>query len=351
MTSPQLDTRTWLLWGIAAMLPLLIGRNPWISLEVLIIVLTVRAVAVPAAAGQRVSWFLRIALVMATISTVFNLLTVHSGDRTLVTLPASWPVIGGPLTLNALVYGIVGGLTLFTLVLVGLTTASMIRWVDLFHILPRRLAPIAVTGSVAWAFLPQTSVAWRNIQEAMAMRGYRFRRLRDFLPIVVPLLASGLDRSLAMAESLEARGFGAPVQSSMTPRANRRHLLAPVLLITALTGLVLTAYLIATGQPLAGLWTGGGVIAALAGYRQVSPPPLVQVTRYQILRLRQADFLAMGASLLAIGAILVTSWRDPIAMQLPVYPVLDWPRPVPLLMLALAPLLLPAFLIRPGEKP
>ena len=142
----DLDSRTWLMWAFAAMLPLLLGRNPWLTMEILIIVLVVRGTWLDRHAAQGNAWFLRIALVMAAIGVVFNVLTVHAGDLVFASLPDAWPVIGGDLTWNAVAYGLVSGLTLFGLVLTGITVAALIRWVDLFHLLPPRLAPIPMTS-------------------------------------------------------------------------------------------------------------------------------------------------------------------------------------------------------------
>lgn len=343
----SLDTRTWIAWGFAAMLPLLIGRNPWITLEILIIVFTIRAVAVPPKSSQSLRWFVRIAAIMATISVVFNLLTVHSGDRTIGTLPDSWPVIGGPLSLNALIYGLVSGLTIFVLVCSGLTISALIRWIDLFHILPRRLAPIAMTGSVAWAFLPQTAIAWTNIRETMAMRGQCFRRPGDFLPIVIPLMASGLDRSLTMAEALEARGFGVSISARAPSRSRWLQAGLPILLSAGLVGLMLAMYLLATGGAALGLLALGVSLVAMIVFLRASPPPAHEITRYQTTALSKTDLLVIMAALLAVVVTLVSLWLDLARMTITIYPSLTWPTPNLPVMIALSPLMLPAYLLVP----
>ncbi len=344
--SGELDTRTWLMWGVACMLPLLVSRNPWITIELAIVVTVVRAVAVPASAGNRTRWFIRLAAIMALVGAAFNVMTVRAGDIVLLELPASWPVVGGAWTLNALVYGLVGGFTLFVLVLVGMTTAILIRWMDLFQILPKRLAPIAVTGSVAWGFLPQTALAWQNIQETMAMRGHRVRGVKDFLPIVVPLLAGGLERSLTMAEALEARGFGSPAN----PARRRSAFLSPIALVVGLAGMATAIFLIAVGRTAdGGLILMAAILALIVASRlaPVSGPP---ITSYAERRLTSADLVVMLASLVAIVATLVWVWWMPASLTLVFYPSLTWPDPVPLLLLALSGLLVPALVLHPGPR-
>ncbi len=44
MIAGRLDSRTWLVWGIATMIPLLVARHPLVVLELLIVVLAVRSV-------------------------------------------------------------------------------------------------------------------------------------------------------------------------------------------------------------------------------------------------------------------------------------------------------------------
>jgi energy-coupling factor transport system permease protein len=349
MTSAiELDSRAWLSWGLGAMLPLLLGRNPWLTAEVLIIVLVVRGTWLDRRAAHGNAWFVRIALVMAAISVVFNVLTVHAGDRVIASLPDFWPVVGGDMTWNAVAYGLVSGVTLFGMVLTGITVAAMVRWIDLFHLLPPRLAPIAVTGSVAWAFLPQTAIAWTNIREAMAMRGHRFRGARDFLPILVPLLASGLERSLAMAEALEARGFGLPAQRRESrTRKQATSTLHAGLLIVGLAGLAVAAYCVATGQSRTGLLAGVGATAALLLLSWIAPAQEARTTRYRELVMQRADWVTIASALVATTAVLGWAAMRPESLQFDTYPTMEIPAVEPLLMAALALLLVPAFLRTP----
>ena len=86
------------------------------------------------------------------------------------------------------------------------------------RLLPERMAALAVAGSVAWSYLPRTTAALTEIREAQMARGYRPRGIRDAAPLVVPLLAGGLERAMITAEALEARAFGAPLGPELTPR-------------------------------------------------------------------------------------------------------------------------------------
>ncbi|HYI25992.1 MAG TPA: energy-coupling factor transporter transmembrane component T, partial [Thermomicrobiales bacterium] len=241
-----LDSRAWVAWGLAAMLPVLLGRNPWLLLEVLLILFVVRFTWLPPSDERRMGWFLRIAGVLIVFGVAFNVLTVHAGNVVVATLPDAWPVIGGDLTLNALVYGILSGAAVFTLILIGITVTALVSWLDLFHHLPPRLATVAVTGSVAWSFLPRLAESWVTIREAQAMRGNRLHGPRAILPLVTPLLTSSLERALVTAEVLEARGFGGTIAAADI--TSRRRGVGGVLLATALVPFAVAAFCFAVGR-------------------------------------------------------------------------------------------------------
>ena len=111
------------------------------------------------AAGARWRPLLRLALVFGAVSVLFNLLTAHIGDRGIGALPESWPVIGGPLTLNALIYGLLSAMAIFSLVAVSATLGATLDWSATMRLLPERMAALAVAGSVAWSYLPRTTAA------------------------------------------------------------------------------------------------------------------------------------------------------------------------------------------------
>ena len=105
---------TWLMWLAAAMVALTVTRNPLYLAVTLLCIGMVYALIAPAADEQRSlllsPW--RFGLVVVTVSALFNALMVHVGAHVLFTLPAWLPLIGGPFTLEALVYGALNGLAL-----------------------------------------------------------------------------------------------------------------------------------------------------------------------------------------------------------------------------------------------
>ncbi len=332
----RLDSRVWLAWGAAGSLPLLAGRHPIVIMELLAIALVVRTVCLPGDRATSWGWLARLSALAVPIGIVFNLLTVHAGDRVLVTIPDGIPLIGGELTWNAAMYGALSGLAIVGLVLIGTTVAAGIEWSDLMRRLPPRAAGLAVAGSVAWSFLPRLAVSWREIREAQAARGHRWTGPRDAVPLVVPLLAGGLDRSILMAEALEARGFGASAPTTSS-RASSATLAAAV--IVATTGL----YLFAVGRGLLALAliaVACLLVGALALIGRDGAGP--RVTRYRERPWTPADTAVLAGAAVAAMATAVALNASPELLRWDPYPVLRWPAGSIWLPLGLATLLVPA---------
>jgi energy-coupling factor transport system permease protein len=338
-----LDPRAWLLWAVAASLPPLLGRNPWPLTATLLAVLGVWGAWSIGAAGARWRPLLRLALVFGTLSVLFNLLTAHVGDRVIVTLPESWPIVGGPLTFNALLYGLLSALAILTLVAVSATLGATLDWSAAIRLLPRRMAPLAVAGSVAWSYLPRTTTALGEIREAQMARGYRPRGIRDAGPLVIPLLAGGLERAMMTAEALEARAFGAP----LSPEANARpwqvaSLLAA--LVAALTG----AFCLALGQLVA---AGAllGLTAPLLAVGLMTPrsgASTLARTRYRDPIWEQSEWIVAGASAVVLTVTVAVLLLDPGSFRYEPYPTITAPA-INLPLLAALGLLLAPAAVRP----
>jgi energy-coupling factor transport system permease protein len=340
----RLDTRAWLAWGAAATLPLMAGRHPLVIAELLAIALVVRSVCLPPSRAMSWAWLARLSLLAVPIGIVFNMITVHAGDRVIATLPDAIPLFGGVLTWNAAIYGALSGLTVVALVLVGTTVAAGIDWSDLMRLLPARAAGLAVAGSVAWAFLPQLAVSWREIREAQTARGHRWSGPRDAVPLVVPLLAGGLDRSILMAEALEARGFGAAA-------VRRTSRLASIGLAGAAIAAVTGLYLFAAGSGLGSLALLAVVAMMLSAAvllgRDADGP---RITRYRTRRWTRADTIVVAGAALAATSTVVALQVTPDALQWDPYPKLTWPGGSVWLSLGLGALLAPAAVAPAGRE-
>lgn len=331
------DARAWLLWGAAASLPLLTGRHPVILLELLIIVIIVRSTCLHPAQALGWGWLVRISALAVPIGMLFNMMTVHAGDQPMFTLPDDLPIIGGPVTWNAAVYGMLSGLTIVALVAVGTTVAAAIEWTALMRLLPARAGGLAVAGSVAWSFLPQLARSWREIRETQAARGHQWRGVRDAVPLVVPLLAGGLDRSVTMAEVLDARGFGVHTAT------NRLARFQALLTIGALTIAVAGLYLFAIGEVLLALGLAIGSCAfGLAALWSGRDNAAVLPTHYRETVWSGRDTAMTTAALIALATVAIALQLAPESLRYEPYPDITVPRAQPLVVLLLTGLIAPA---------
>lgn len=341
MSADRLDSRVWLLWGLCAMVPMLVSRHPLVVLEMLAIVLAVRLVW----ADRLVhgwGWIARVAGVFVLVGVVFNALSVSAGNQVLVRIPDAVPLIGGAITLNAIVYGFVTGFAMLTLVLTGTTIAAGLVWADLVRTLPTRVAPLAVAGSVAWSFLPGASRAFVDIRESQASRGHELRGVRDVPQLVVPLIEGGLERALTMSEALEARGFGASASSQRAKSPDRWSL------VTIVGGLVVGAYALAMGK--SWMAAGGFLVATVAGIVLARGGERgVTRQRYRVLVLSMPDRV-VGVT--AVVSLILFLWRQATAGSAAVfnpYPDLTIPGLDVVMVLSLALLLVPAVIAPAGE--
>jgi energy-coupling factor transport system permease protein len=338
-----LDPRAWIIWAVAASLPPLVGRNPWPLTATLLATLGVWGAWSAGTGGARWRPLLRLALVFGAVSVLFNVLTVHIGDRPIAVLPETWPVIGGVLTLNALIYGLLSAMAIFSLVVVSATLGATLDWSATMRLLPERMAALAVAGSVAWSYLPRTTAAFAEIREAQMARGYRPRGIRDAAPLVIPLLAGGLERSMITAEALEARAFGAPLAPELTPRPWQIASLL-VGLVAALTG----AFCLALGQ----LAVAGGLLAVAAAslmaglFTRRGAQPHLRRTRYRDPIWERPEWIVSGAALAVLAVEIAVLFLDPAAFRYEPYPSLT-PPAISLPLLAVLGLLLAPAAVRP----
>lgn len=345
MIAPR-DVRVWLCWGVAATVPPLILRNPFIMLEMLVVVLTVRMTCVSPDRLRGWHWFVRVAIFLMGIGVVFNVLTVHSGDRVLMSIPHSGPILGGDLTLNALAYGVTSAFAIILLLLVGTTVSALLQWSEVLRIVPARLSPIAVGGSVAWAFLPQLGVAMREIQEANLARGRHIGGARQLLPVLIPLLAGSLERALTTAEALEARGFGValpPVGGHPGVKSGASR--GGIALLLGLVSMLVAAYGISVGMVTVGVWAAVSGIGLLGLGIRLQPVRAMSKARYRMPRWTWRDSTIICAALVALAGLIWRWIAVPEKLRFEVYPSIAWPAVDLAAMVAIAFLIAPAVLL------
>lgn len=342
---PPLHTRAAGLWLAAALAPALLSSNPWH----LLVVATAAAVSYGAWSrrGGAPGWglFLRFGLLLIAFTVLLQPLASSAGETVIATLPAlrlGPLVLGGPVTLESLAYGAARGLALAAVLLTFAAFSAAVDPYRLVRSTPRFLHRSAVVLSIALAFVPRTLTAQREIREAMALRGHRFRGLRDLVPLFVALVAGGLERSIDLAEAMEARGFGA-VTEDRRPAAGRALDAALALGLALAVGGVYAR----TAWPQSPLAGGLGAAAIALGALAVAAALMaigrgVRATRYRPERWSRRDALVAAAAAIALAAFAAAwRWRGSEMFFYP-YPRLEAPALSPWLAAALALLAAPA---------
>jgi energy-coupling factor transport system permease protein len=331
----------WLIWLAAELIVLSATRNPLymaFAIACTVAVLLCLRGRVGDAPTVPLSP-LRFGLVVLPLAALFNALTVHMGRTVLLRLPTMLPLLGGPITLEALTFGALNGLALTGIyaAFVVLNDAVAVR--ALVGLIPRAFFPVAVVTSIALTFVPVTLRHWQQIREAQAIRGHRIRGLRDWLPLFLPLLIGGLEHAFQLAEAMTARGFAGAQETAGTRRA--RMVIAaglPTLLAGWVLWLVWQQRMI--GIPLMAL--GGAMAVASIWWLGRQVPR----TTYRPTRWYPHDTAIALASGIAAAAFLVAwpGWDRSSIFFYP-YPALVAPGFNGWIVLALGGLLAPVLLI------
>lgn len=317
-----LHAGAWLVWLAAVVVLLTLTRNPiYLALALAWIAGVAAAAARAPNLGQTAlplsAW--RFGLIVVPLSALVNGLTVHVGGTVLLRLPASWPLFGGPITLEAIVYGALNGLALTGLFAAFGVATRMLPLRQVIQLIPRAYYAVAVIVAIAVTFVPATLRQARQIREAQAIRGHRLRGWRSWLPLWLPLVTGGLERALQLAEAMTARGFagGAPLHDIWT----RAGVMAGLVAVAA--GLLLRTV---WGQNVWGAWLlvlgSALVVAAIrqAGRRRPH-------TVYRPAPWATADWLVAGAALATVAVLLLPlPGVDRVSLFYSPYPLLAAPE-------------------------
>lgn len=349
-------SRAWVLWLLAALVPSLLTKNPF-YLGALLVILSFTHRRLQGLTGVSSDGFagwgalLRLGLVLAALAAVITPLFVRAGETPLFHLPSPelpWSAgpgaesafgLGGTVTLESVVYGLSTALGLMAILLTFAVFHAAADPYQLLRSLPRFLVRSGVVLSIAVTFVPQMMVAQQEIREAQALRGHRFRGLRDLAPLFVTLLSEGLERSITLAESLEVRGFS---RTAERPPKTATLALGSSLLILVL-GAAGRTWKPESAWGDALLVAGGGLLVlalVILGHR-------VRRTRLRPQVWRRRDTAVTVASLLSLGflAYLWLSRQGGLAYY--PYPLATRPALAPPVLVALLLLAAPA-LARPG---
>ena len=294
--------------------------------------------------------FVRLGLFVVAVRLVFSVLLGSSvpGTHTLFALPElplpDWAQgirFGGRVTAEQLVFALYQGAKLAALLICIGAANSLANPARLLKSLPGALYEVGVAVVVAMTFAPNMVADVARLRTARRLRGRPTGGIGAVLQIGLPVLEGALERSVAVAASMDARGYG---RTAQVPPAVRRttHLLTlgGLLGVCAGTYGLLAAQGAVFGLPL----LLAGLLAAVAGLRLGGRRSVR--TRYRPDRWGVRAWLVAASGVAVAAAMIWAGTADPEALSPGVVPLTApvlplWPAVavlVGLLPAAVAPL-------------
>jgi len=338
-TVRELHPGAWWIWALGLAAAASVLTNPFLLvLEVAVagFVVVMRRSDQPWSRSFRL--YLLLGIVIIVVRVVFRVLVgggvVTPEDTVLIDLPRiplpHW-VLGihllGPVTAASVLAGLYDGLRLATIVICVGAANALANPKRLLKALPPALYEVGSALVISVSVLPQLAESVQRVRRARELRGTGAagrgdRRIGRLRRIVVPVLEDALERSLALAAGMDARGYG---RSGATPVGQRR--LTGGLLLTALVGIGAGSYgLLDETAP---RWMSTpmlvlGVCLAIGGLW--SAGRRVRRTRYRADRWRAEDIgVALTGLCVGLGTILFVTdplVRDPDVYAMPQVPTL-----------------------------
>lgn len=335
----------WWAWALGLVVAVTRTTNPFVTGLVL-----VAAVVVVRVCREDTPWarafrgYLVLAGVVVVLRLVFHVLVgVPVGDVVILQLPTialpAWAVgveLLGPVTAGGLLGALYGGLRLAALVVCFGAANALAHPRRALRTLPAALHQLGTAVVIALTVTPQLVAAAADLRRARRLRGVETRGVRALRGVVVPVLAEALDRSLALAASMDSRGYA----RTLPGRSDRR---VTALLLAALVAAGLGTYGLLDGTTPG--WLGlplllVGALAAVVGSTLAGRQVLR--SRYRPETWGAAEWLVAGSGAAAAALLVALTATDPSALDPSLSPLAVPELPVavlPAIGLALVPTL------------
>jgi energy-coupling factor transport system permease protein len=118
------------------------------------------------------------------------------------------PFLHVPITTSSVVLALLEGARIATLLCIFGTFNSVSDPHDILRLAPARLYEPMLAASLALSLAPRTIATVGEVREAQRIRGANLKRWRTLPALVVPVLETGMEEAVTLAESMDARGHG-----------------------------------------------------------------------------------------------------------------------------------------------
>ncbi len=347
-TPRALHPGAWWLWAIGLAVAVSRTTNPLVlllAMSAVTLVVMARRTGSPWARAFRLYAILG-AVVVALRIVLHVLVGLKWGEVVLLPLPTiglpSWAAgieLLGHVRLEGLLTAVFEGTRLAAMILCVGAANALADPKRLLAALPGALQEIGTAVIVAISVAPQLAESVRRVHRARLLRGDGARGVRVFGRVAMPVLEDTLERSLALAASMDSRGYGRRGETSTA-----RHRTTGVLMLASLLGIAVGSYgVLDTTSP---GWLGPPVLVAgllLGALGLASGSASVTRTTYRPSPWRLAETLTAVCGVLAAAGALASSTWEPTTLTMPLDPI--GPPALPLLLtLGLLVATLPAFL-------
>ena len=343
---------TWLVWSLAAAASVELAPSPaYVALVIGIAWIMVEAHAPDGPYRRAFPALIALGVAFGLVRVVIAALTTHNGLDVLVTLPqATMPdllggfTVGGSVEAGVILQSLASSFTVVGVMAVFGAVNAIWSHYELVQSTPRTFHELGVVITVALAFVPATIESISAVREADRARtgGHAVRRGRA-LRSALPVLERGMERAVALSESMDARGFGAGTASSGDARSGWFSLFAMVALAGTFVALIGREPVVALSCAIVGVaFLLAAVVSGSRGIRR---------QHYRRRRLGRLDAMLIGTVLISpfvLGAFSATGNSSLAWFASP----LVWPRFDVVVALAFLPLLAPLLVLpQPAAAP
>jgi energy-coupling factor transport system permease protein len=276
--------------------------------------------------ARSLAFFLRLGAVVIAVRVAIEILFGQRGvpGHVLFTLPRaplpSWAAavsIGGPVTLESILTAFVLGLQIAVILVCFGAANSLASPYRLLRCLPAVLYEAGVALTVALSFTPELMESIAAVRQARRLRGIPTTGLRGMRGVAVPVLEGALDRSLQLATSMDARGYGRRNADASTVRrlAAAVTVLGLLLAAVGVYGVIDSGSMFGLGLPIVAVAVVlCSVGLAVSGRR--SPR-----TRYRPDPWRWPEWCVVASGMVALGTMALAHALDEAGVVVSFFPL------------------------------
>lgn len=317
-TTSSLHAVTWLAWAIAAGACVQIAPNPlYVALVLAISFLVVSTHRLDTTLARAFPLLVGLGVIFALLRVILTALTTHSPTidgpppDLWFTLPSfTLPQLFGGFTVGGTIEGeVVMSAAAQGFAVVGILGAfgvfnAVASHHELVQAAPRAFHEPGLIVTVALAFVPSTMAAVSEVREAdRARTGGRVIRRGRLVRLTVPIVESGLERAVSLAESMDARGFARHARGRSDSISAWLGLGALLALASGFVALIGQSGSLALGLAVVGVCAlvGAVILSSDSG----------GTTRYRPRAFARNDFAVAGIVIMApVGLALLSSLGD-----------------------------------------